>query len=354
MALFNLLTGLKKHTDHEWILLSNTLDNPLVKEYKKLGVEVICNKYLNRLMVYDRSAGMLTKLIKYGINAFRANLWFIRFSKQREADTIVYNDQRAASSFFLASFLLRHRIRIISIVRGTKDIKKIYNKISYALSSRIVSVSKSVHGGLPTSVRSKSVVIYDGISSKCKHQKPHADDGIMHLITVANIAHYKGLDLVIRALSEFPVNLQKTIKYHIVGAIKESSYMEELGRLFHSLNCQFKITYEGFQEDVYPFLARAHVFVLPSREEGFGLVLLEAMDCGLPLLGSKVGGIPEIILDDFNGYLFNAGDHKDLGQKLKIVVKDKKLRDRLSSNSKSRFAQFEAHETIQEYTKVLQ
>jgi glycosyltransferase involved in cell wall biosynthesis len=68
------------------------------------------------------------------------------------------------------------------------------------------------------------------------------------------------------------------------------------------------------------------VFVFPTRrEESLGLVALEAMSCGLPVIGAKIGALPEYIIDDYNGYLFEAGNIYSLAQKLKdyLYLSDK-------------------------------
>jgi glycosyltransferase involved in cell wall biosynthesis len=68
------------------------------------------------------------------------------------------------------------------------------------------------------------------------------------------------------------------------------------------------------QEDLLMAYDACDMLVLPSINEGFGLVLSEAMCFSKPLIGSNVGGIPEQILDGVNGYLFRPRDHEELSQ----------------------------------------
>jgi len=351
-SLFKLINGLSERSKHEIILLSNTTDNPLISKYLELGVEIVSNNYLHRLIIYGRSASIVKKLIKYSFYALSANLWFISFLRHKRPDIIVYNDQRASFTFFLTTLLVKRKIRIISIIRGTKETKSLFNRISYKLSNTIVTVSQSVMNSLPKKSRKKALVIYNGIESRYPSRKPKGDS-LIHLTTIANIAKYKGIDLVLKAISEFPRDLQKKIVYHIVGAIKDTAYYEELKGLYNSLNCEFNIKYEGQQDDVYKYLNRSDIFILPSREEGFGLVLLEAMDCSLPIIGSTVGGIPEIIKDGYNGFLFEKNKHDDLEGKLKSLIENPALREKFAANSKTRLKYFSIDQTVQKYLGVL-
>lgn len=70
------------------------------------------------------------------------------------------------------------------------------------------------------------------------------------------------------------------------------------------------------------------VFVLPSENETFGQVFIEAMSCGLPVIGTKVGGIPEIISDAYNGYLVPINDSSILAQKIEKLLNDNLTKER--------------------------
>ncbi len=70
------------------------------------------------------------------------------------------------------------------------------------------------------------------------------------------------------------------------------------------------------------------LFVLPSENETFGQVFIEAMSCGIPVIGTKVGGIPEIISDSYNGYLVQPDDASILAQRIEKLINDEALRDK--------------------------
>jgi len=76
--------------------------------------------------------------------------------------------------------------------------------------------------------------------------------------------------------------------------------------------------------------SKATIFLLPSYHEGLPIAIMEAMASGLPVISTKVGGIPEAIEDGINGFLINPGNVIDMSKKIVTLLKDKKLRDRMS------------------------
>jgi len=82
-------------------------------------------------------------------------------------------------------------------------------------------------------------------------------------------------------------------------------------------------------QDLYNIYAQCDIFVMPSLIEAFGVVFLEAMAAGLPVIGTRVGGIPEIIRDGINGILVEPGKPNELGSAIIKVLKDRTLSEKL-------------------------
>lgn len=97
---------------------------------------------------------------------------------------------------------------------------------------------------------------------------------------------------------------------------------------------------------------RAAVLVLPSFEEAFGMVLIEAMAMGLPVVAARVGGIPEAVEDNVSGLLHAPGDAADLAPKLISALTDQALRDRLIAAGRARAGTFSPLRLSQELSRA--
>ncbi|MBC7746944.1 glycosyltransferase family 4 protein [Pedobacter sp.] len=96
------------------------------------------------------------------------------------------------------------------------------------------------------------------------------------------------------------------------------------------------------------------VFVLPSENETFGQVFIEAMACGLPVIGTNVGGIPEIISDKRNGYLIPPNDATVLAQRIESIINDTEVRENfIKAGKKSVTQKFDSKQQFIKYIEVL-
>ena len=99
------------------------------------------------------------------------------------------------------------------------------------------------------------------------------------------------------------------------------------------------VIFTGSRTDVENIIPNCDFLVLPSFSESFGLVLIEALACGKPVIGSDVGGISEIINDDV-GLLVNPNDVSSISNSIDKLVDDEDLRVRLSRNARNRAKDF--------------
>jgi len=105
--------------------------------------------------------------------------------------------------------------------------------------------------------------------------------------------------------------------------------------------------------DLKALYSACDVFVLPSLEEGFGVVLTEALASGKPLIGSNVGGIPAQIKDGWNGFLVEPGNEKQLAEKIRYLIDNPEERERMGENSrKLAREEFDWKKIAERYLKV--
>ncbi len=96
------------------------------------------------------------------------------------------------------------------------------------------------------------------------------------------------------------------------------------------------VTFAGEQHDVVPWLQRARVFLLPSEVESFGLAALEAMSCGVPVVASNVGGLPEVVADGVTGFLHEVGDVEAMAISTLRLLEDEALHARMAAAARER------------------
>jgi glycosyltransferase involved in cell wall biosynthesis len=113
------------------------------------------------------------------------------------------------------------------------------------------------------------------------------------------------------------------------------------------------LTFCDFQKDIAPFYKIMDLNILPSRNEGLGLTLIEAMAAGVPCIGADSGGIREIIDDGVNGFLFAPGDSKALAEQIRVLREDAGIRDRFVGNGKEKVSRlFDIKRTVRETERV--
>ncbi|OLB34439.1 MAG: hypothetical protein AUH11_18105 [Acidobacteria bacterium 13_2_20CM_57_17] len=145
---------------------------------------------------------------------------------------------------------------------------------------------------------------------------------------------YKGMDTLITALPRL-LTQRPEVQLALVGAGDDRAWLEDLAeqtgvnRHVHFLT---GLTYS----EIAACYAACEVFALPSRGEGFGLVYLEAMACGKPVIGGFHGGAPEVIQDGVTGYLVAHGDPIQLATSLETLLADPVHAKEMGARAKQR------------------
>jgi len=149
-----------------------------------------------------------------------------------------------------------------------------------------------------------------------------------NILFIGNISKAKGVEVLIKAFLEIEPKIN--IRLILIGDGPHISYFKSL--LVNKVNKKIiflgKINYELIPDYLY----FSDVLVLPSYHEGFGRVLIEAMAMKKPVIGSKTGGIKDIIDDRINGLLFDVGNHKELSNLIEKIIKDSRFANTLAEN----------------------
>ena len=152
------------------------------------------------------------------------------------------------------------------------------------------------------------------------------------LLTVTRLIERKGIRFLIQAMKNVTEN-NPHVKLVIVGEGPDHSTFDELAR---QLELQENIVFAGrvSDQELIEQYTTSDIFILPSTEEALGVVLLEAMYHGLPVVASNVGGIPEIVTNQVTGILTAPGNPKELSQAIKFLMESPEKRRYFSEQGK--------------------
>lgn len=165
------------------------------------------------------------------------------------------------------------------------------------------------------------------VSKKC-HKKLNKATNICYL---GSLDSHKGVDLLIKAL--VIVKKEAPVKLRIISKDKSSflTKMSNLLQLRENVEFLTKVSYNT----VLTELKKSDILVLPSVcMENSPLVILEAMALGIPVIASKIGGIPDLVIDNKTGYLFKPRDVQDLAAKILKLAKNPNLSEKMGNYSK--------------------
>ncbi|MBI2060507.1 MAG: glycosyltransferase family 4 protein [Nitrospirae bacterium] len=159
-----------------------------------------------------------------------------------------------------------------------------------------------------------------------------------YILHVSNLRSHKDVGTLLRAYRLLPEGVRKRFEVVVVG--RKENLPEDVLQWMRGSGLGSRVRFLGEVEDadLAALYAHATVFVFPSRYEGFGLPVLEAMHAGIPALVSNVSSLPELVGDA--GLLFNVGDEADLALKLESLLADAGLQARLGARCRRRAATF--------------
>lgn len=195
--------------------------------------------------------------------------------------------------------------RVVRIVVLSEHMKKEYQNLG--VHEKNIAV---IPYGLPAQNHKKREIPAEII----KQSKP-----VFTIGTVSRLEKEKGIEFLIQAIKEL-LPIIPDIRLIIVGS---GSQQAALRYLTENLGLQHYVQFVPYQKNIQPWYSLFDVFVLPSaKRESFGMTLLEAQRAGRPVIGSNLGGIPEIIEHGVTGYLAQPGSGKDLADKILLVYND--------------------------------
>ena len=298
---------------------------------KKIIRENVVNFYL--MPLYK------SEILKYIFYIWHIFLGTIKICFKNKIDIIIA--QSPIEGFFIVGakkilWFLRKKPRLIIELHGDwesapllynqarqnilyKYLLKIFNYFSFKNADALRTVSKTLASKIKIN---KPVYVFPTYTEI----EPFLDandnlDKKNKIIFIGQLTYLKGVQYLIKSVAE----LKKQYSDINLTIIGDGDYKKDLQDLIKKKNLQDRCFFKGSvdQSEIINEMENSLVLVLPSLTEGLPRVIIEAMACGLPVIGTKVGGIPELIADNENGFLISPKNSDELEEKIKYFLENK-------------------------------
>ena len=226
------------------------------------------------------------------------------------------------------------------------------SKLVELRSARIIAISNAVKDFLVTrgeiSHPENIEVVHYGYQLQCEKNvvRKNPKDKILKVGTISRLANQKDIPTMLNAFLEYRNHVQAS-SLSILGA---GPLEGELKQSVRKMGIEDSVSFMGRSSFIYEFLASLDVFILTSKYEGFGMVLLEAMDTGIPVIASRNSAIPEVLGDDFPG-LCKTGDSTDFYQKIG-ALNDPVYRTMILEKQRIRLEMFKAEDMSRKIKEI--
>ena len=307
-----LMVPLLKHLSHDYFeayvcAIQWKDGNPMAEEIRALGIPVDC-LHIKHL----RDLDAIPRLLRY-LRGTRADL----VHTQLEAADILGNI--SAKLLRLPSVCTIHVLPSLDVKPKTKLHQKVEWFVLRHFCDRVIAVSEGTrrhHIDISGTSPEQVTTIYNGIDLSAFSQMDYVVEralvrtelGIPSnanvLVTVAVLRPPKGIQFMIQALPAILAAHPNTYYLIVGGGAHHSALLEEV----HKAGVNARVIFAGMRKDVPRLLAASDVFVLPTLTEALPTVLAEAMAAKLPIVASRVGGVPEMIANGQNGFLVAPED----------------------------------------------
>lgn len=296
----------------------------------------------------------LNKNLFKGINSFKNAL-----KKASKYKPDIIHVHAAAELIILTKLFIRN----IPIIFTNHGYPRNFSFINYRISAfinnifskKIITVSddEKTHMEKAGFNKKKCLLIYNGIEKPKNYSIDNLPKKVRKIsqsktiiATVARLEKEKGISYLLQSLSKLK---KKDVHLIIIGSGSYEEYLKNEAKILSIKN----ITFTGFISNIHDYLEIVDIFVLPSLQESFGLVCIEAMAHKIPVIAFSVGGIPEVIIDNTTGFLIPYLNIEMLADKIETLIKNKSLAKKLGEAGFKRYKKLFTLETmIQKTDKV--
>lgn len=207
---------------------------------------------------------------------------------------------------------------------------------SYQYADKVIAVSQSLQKTLYKRFGINACVVNNMVGDVFSYERSMSFS-VLNFVTTGSLIHRKGYDLLIQAFAKAQLPNEQW-HLNIIGSGEEKSHLQQQ---IEQNNLQDNITLAGqkSKEEIVAIYQQSDIFVLPSRSETFGVVYIEAMACGLPVIATPCGG-PEEFVTDKDGLLVPVDNVEKLAEAIKYMFHHYQEYDRkaIADNCQARFS----------------
>lgn len=337
-SLFQIIKGIQMQKQDKIIVIvpkeqgefNNCLDN--------IGVRYFSENYYwitdEQKQGYKDLVAKAKMIVKAGIDYYRSYK-LAKVLKEYKID-VVYTNTRV---IYIGAFLAK-RLKVPHIwhVREFLEENKIQSvPFSYRIMNRytdkIIVISRQVEQSLDKKIEKEKIeLIYNGLPYKEYKPVERAKKSTFDISLIGSIQEAKGQMEAVKAIELLSKKGYKDIKLHLVGGGIEA-YLNQIKDYIEEKGLKDQVILYGEQKDVDHIRKDMNMELMCSKCEAFGRVTVEAMQSGLIVVGSSSGATPEIIKNNWNGFLYKTNDVEDLAEKIEHVYNCPKDMERIRNNA---------------------
>lgn len=310
---------------------------PIARRMEKAGIRI---RYLDKKLGLDLS--MVPKLMK-----------IMRQEKPNVVHTHLDVIKYAVAAAKLCGIKrCIHTVHNVAHEEAEGRLQKIINTIYFKLGWSVpVALSPKVRKTIVSFYglkEEKVPMIYNGVDlSKCLAKTGYELSKPAQLLHIGRFNEQKNHRGLLEAFAQI-VKSHPDCRLNLIG---DGNLEDTTAQYACSLGIREKVTFLGNQNNVYPCLHNADIFLLPSKFEGMPMTIIEAMGTGLPIVASAVGGVPDMLEDGKSGLLV-SGEPESVAQAVLRLLTQEDLRKNLGTNARRDSEKFSAEHMARCYCDV--
>lgn len=245
---------------------------------------------------------------------------------------VVHAHEAKAVHWAFINFLITKKPYIITRRVDTPIKDKLFNRLTYRYATQRVSISNQIRSLMSSSNFGESELIPSASADfrvdmeSLDKIKSKYEDFFLVGQAGALVDKHKGQKVTVDAARILAKKYPK-IKFLMLGSGGDEQLLKT-----YSFGCD-NLEWLGFKENVADYISALDLFIFPSRNEGLGSVLLDVMNLNVPIVATKVGGIPDLILDQKTGLLIDSDSPEALANAIETLYLNAELREKLVASA---------------------